>query len=73
MDLCSYVPPLGENILISVEPFPVDDLVPMEDGIEWVVKILKNHRSGEPSRMQAKHLKGWLAGVRKKDDEEAAA
>ena len=32
--LYSYVPPPGTNISISVEPFPVDDLVPTEDKIE---------------------------------------
>ena len=28
VELYSYVPPLGANIPISVEPFPVDDSVP---------------------------------------------
>ena len=28
VDLYSYVPPPGENIPVSVEPFPLDDLVP---------------------------------------------
>ena len=46
VELYSYAPPLGENIPISVEPFPVDDLVPMEDEIKWAVKRLRNHRSG---------------------------
>ena len=32
--LYSYVPPLGTNIPISVQPFPVDNLVPTEDNIE---------------------------------------
>ena len=45
-DLYSYVLPLGANIPIYVEPFPVDDLVPTEDEIEWAVKRLQNHRSG---------------------------
>ena len=58
VDLYSYVPPPGVNILISVDPFPVDDLVPTEDDIEWAVKRLRNHRSGEASGMRAKHLKG---------------
>ena len=30
VELYSYVPPLGDNIPIYVEPFPVDDLVPTE-------------------------------------------
>ena len=40
VDLYSYVPPPGANIPIYVEPFPVDDLVPTEDKIEWAVKRL---------------------------------
>ena len=34
VELYSYVPPLGANTPIYVEPFPVDDLVPTEDKIE---------------------------------------
>ena len=41
VDLYSYVPLLGANIPISVEPFPLDDSLPMEDKIRWVVKILQ--------------------------------
>ena len=33
VELYSYVPPLGTNIPISVQPFPVDDSVPTEDEI----------------------------------------
>ena len=38
VELYSYFPPPGANIPISVEPSPVDDLVPTEDEIEWVMK-----------------------------------
>ena len=34
VELYSYVPPPGTNIPISVEPFPVNDSVPMEDKIK---------------------------------------
>ena len=37
-ELYSYDPLTGANILISVEPFPVDESVPTEDKIEWAVK-----------------------------------
>ena len=37
VDLYSYVPPPGDNISVSVDPFPVDDLVPTEEKIEWAV------------------------------------
>ena len=40
VDLYSYVPLTGANIPISVNPLPLDDSVPTEDDIEWVVKIL---------------------------------
>ena len=49
VDLYSYVPLLGENITVSVEPFPVEDLVPTEDKIKGSVKRLCNHRSGGTS------------------------
>ena len=45
MDLYIYVPPLGENIPVSVEPFLVDDLVPTEEEIKWAVTQLQNHSS----------------------------
>ena len=45
LELYSYIPPLGANIPISVEPFLVDYLVPTEDKIEWSVKRLQNHLS----------------------------
>ena len=72
VDFYNYVPPLGANISISVEPFLVDDLVPTEDEIEWVVKRLQNHRSRGPSGMWAEHLKGWIAAAKRKEREEAA-
>ena len=34
VDLYRYVPPPGENIPVSVEPFPVDDSIPTEDYIK---------------------------------------
>ena len=73
MELYSYVPPPGANIPISVEPFPVDNLVPTEDEIEWEMKRLRNQCSGEPSGMRAKHLKKWLVAARKAEKYETTA
>ena len=56
-----YLPPLGGNTPVSVEPFPVDYSVPKKYEIGWVVKRLHNHRSREPSGMRAEHIKGWMA------------
>ena len=38
VDLYSYVPSPGENILVTVRPVQVDDSVPTEDEIEEAVK-----------------------------------
>ena len=51
--LYRYVPPPGENIPLTIQTFQVDDSVPEEGDIEWLVKQLHNNRSGGPSRMQA--------------------
>ena len=55
--LDSYVPPPGENIPVHIEPLLVDDSVPEEEDIEWVVNCLRNNRSGGPSMMRADHVK----------------
>ena len=73
VELYISVPPPGENIPISVDTLPVDELVPTEDNIEWAVKRLQNHCSGGASGMWAEHLKGWLAAEKRKEREEAAA
>ena len=67
VELYSYVPPPGENIPISVEPLPVDELVPTEEEIEWAVKHLQDHRSRGPLGMRSKHLKGCLAAAINKE------
>ena len=53
-----HVPPLGENIPISIKPFLVGDLVPTEDNIEWEVQrlILRDNRFVNPSGMRSEHL-----------------
>ena len=57
----SLIPPLGENIPVTVTPADVDNSVPKEDEIAEAVKKLRRNRSGGPSGMRAEHLKGWLA------------
>ena len=61
VDLYSYVSSPGENILVTVAPSKVDDLVPTEDEIEDAVKNLRKNGLGGASGMRAEHLKGWLA------------
>ena len=43
MDLYRQVPPSGENIFVSIEPFQVGDSVPTEDEIEWLVRKIRNN------------------------------
>ena len=52
--------------IIPPYPFPVYDLVTMEDEIEWVVTQLQKHRSRGPSGMREEHQKGWLEEARKR-------
>ena len=73
VDLYSYIPPSGANITISLDPFPLDDSVPTEGKIEWVVKRIQNHCSMWPSGVRGDHLKEWLSAARKKEKEEVAA
>ena len=72
MDLYRYVPPLEENIYVSIESFPIYGLVPTEDDIKWSVTGLRSNRYRGPSEMRTEHLKGWLAAARKKKREVAA-
>ena len=65
--LYRYIPPLGENIPVSVDPFLVEDLVPTEDVIEWAVKRVCNQRSGGASDIRDEHIKVWLAETREKE------
>ena len=51
----------------------MEELIPTEDEIEWAVRRLKKHRSGEVSGMRAEHLKGWLAEVQKEESAAAKA
>ena len=46
VDLYSYISSPGENILVTVAPAEVDDLVPTENEIEEAVKKLRRNRSG---------------------------
>ena len=60
-----HVPPLGEKIPISIKPFPVDDLVPTEDNIEWEVQrlVLRDNRFLNPSGMRSEHLQQYTGST----------
>ena len=45
--------------------FPVNDLVPKEEEIEWAMTRLCNHRSRGALGMRVEHLKRWLATAQK--------
>ena len=69
----SRVPPPGDNIPVTIEPFEVEESVPEEGEIEWAVKRLRNNRSGGMLRMREEHIKGWLAAVRRLEKGETVA
>ena len=43
----------------------MEDLVPTDDKIEWVVRRLRANRSKVPSVMKSEQLQGWLRGASK--------
>ena len=47
--LYSQVPPPGDTIPVTIDPFEVEDGVPTEAEVEWTVKRLRNNRAGGPS------------------------
>ena len=63
--LYSRVPPPGDTIPVTIEPFEVEDGVPMEAEVDWAVNRLRNNRAGGTSRMRAEDLKWWLAAARR--------
>ena len=71
--LYSRVSPPGDSIPVNIEPFAVEDRVPVEGEIDWAVKRLQNNHAGGPSRMQAEDLKGWLAAAQRGEKEREAA
>ena len=71
--LYSRVPPLGNTIPVTIEPFVVEDGVPTEVEVEWAVERLQNNRAGGASRTRAEDLKGWLAAARRGEKERETA
>ena len=55
-----HIPPLGENISVSVDPFTWYESVTMENDIEWAVRRLRDNRSSSPSGIRVEHLQQWL-------------
>ena len=51
-----HIPPPGENIPISVDPFLLDGLVTMEDDIEWAVQRLRDNRSDGSYGMRVEQI-----------------
>ena len=56
--LYRQVPPTGENILISVDPFQAEESVPKEDKIEWAVQKFRTNQYRVSYRIMLEHLWG---------------
>ena len=52
---------------MALIPFPVDDGIPEEVVVAWVVCYLNWNRAGSPSGVRVEQLRSWLhAATRKK-------
>ena len=60
-----HIPPPGDNIPIYDDTLLLDELVPTEENVEWVVRRMRNNRSGSPSIMRAEKLQQWLREAQK--------
>ena len=63
-----HIPPPGENTPISVDTFPLDELVPMEDDIKWEVRRMRDNLSSSPSGIRAENLQQWLWEAQKANE-----
>ena len=72
-ELYRNVPSPGEPIPVENPPFHllVDDYIPEDEDIDWVVHRLCLNCSGGPSRMLAKHLHQWLIAAMRDDSPDA--
>ena len=69
--LYHQLPSPGYNIPISVDTFQVDDSVPMEDKVKWVVSRLRTNLSRGSSGIRVEHLREWVKEARKAEAPEA--
>ncbi len=67
IDLHSAQPPPGDPIFINVDPFDVNDDIPMDGEIRAGVKSLWNGRAGGLGGMRAEHLKQWLRNIKEEE------
>ena len=67
--LYRHIPHPGIKIPISIKPFPVDDLAPTEEKIEWVVRSLRANHSSAPPGIRAEQLQQWLQEAQKEEEE----
>ena len=65
------VPPPGDNISVSVDPFPVSDSIYDEEEIEWFAKCLRPNCSLGPLGILAEHLRRWMSEARKEEEDTA--
>ena len=66
-ELCQHVPLPGYPIPVGNLPFLVDDDIPEDEEIAWVVRRLCLNLLGSSSGMQAEHLCQWLISETRKD------
>ena len=60
VELHQNAPSTGRTIAMILTPFPVEESVPDDKDISWVVRRLCLNHFWGPSGMRAEHLYKWL-------------
>ncbi len=67
VELYARAPPLGPPLPYNFPSFAIPDKLPMDSEVRMVVRGLKNRQAAGATGMQAKHLKGWLDAIQRKE------
>jgi hypothetical protein len=67
VDLYVRAPPLGPPLPYNFPSFAIPDDLPLDSKVPKVVRGLKNGQATGATGMKAKHLKGWLDAIQRKE------
>jgi hypothetical protein len=70
IQLYTAVPPPGWAMRFNVDPSDVPDVAPTDSELRAVVGNLRNCRAAGATGMKAKHLKEWLADMKRQEAED---
>ncbi len=70
IQLYTAVPPPGWAMRLNVDPSNVPDAAPLDSELRAVIGNLRNGRAAGAMGMKAKHLKEWLADMKREEAED---